>query len=43
MGEESRTWECLECNYSVEVTYEQLAECGFPMCPECDEDLQLQD
>lgn len=37
----TRTWQCPDCDYSVVVSYEQLAECGSPICSSCDSEMEL--
>ena len=33
-------WTCPNCNFKDWITYEFLAECGSPVCPDCDEDMK---
>jgi len=36
-----RLWECEDCSYQTEWSYDQLAEQGGPVCPNCDNDMEL--
>ena len=36
-----RTWICLECGRSEEVSYDQLAEHGKPACGQCKREMEL--
>ena len=35
----TRTWKCLKCAFTANVSYEDLLETGTPMC--CDEEMEL--
>lgn len=37
----ARLWRCPDCNRTVSVTYEGLAESGSPYCPDCDTEMSL--
>jgi hypothetical protein len=37
----SRLWRCPQCSCQVNCSYEQLAEVGVPMCPDCDVEMDL--
>ena len=37
-----RTWKCPECELSLEISYDWLAEHGGPICEKCDCDMELQ-
>lgn len=39
--EYARQWRCPQCSYQVNCSYEQLAEVGIPMCPDCDVEMIL--
>ena len=34
-------WVCVECKLKEEWTYLDLATRGTPVCPKCDDDMQL--
>jgi hypothetical protein len=38
----ARTWKCLACNSSQQVSYDWLAEHGGPICMQCDCDMRLE-
>ena len=38
----ARTWQCPQCGLSLEISYDQLAEHGGPVCDHCDCDMELQ-
>ena len=38
----SRLWQCPQCSYQVNCSYEQLVEIGVPMCPDCDVEMVLE-
>ena len=40
---EVRTWICTECKYKTHWTYNQLANEGSPICPNCDDVMELID
>jgi len=37
----ARTWKCPQCGFSLEVSYDWLAEHGGPVCEHCDCDMDL--
>jgi hypothetical protein len=37
----ARTWRCEDCDRTVRLTYEELAEAGNPLCPGCEEEMAL--
>ena len=37
-----RTWKCLGCGHTEEVSYDGLAEHGKPACGQCQRDMELQ-
>ncbi len=37
----SRTWKCPDCGRTADVSYENLAEVGTPICPDCDIEMKL--
>ena len=37
----SRPWTCPDCARVTRVTYEELAEVGSPICPDCDIEMVL--
>ncbi len=39
--EHARLWRCPQCRYQVHCSYEQLAEVGVPICPDCDVEMDL--
>lgn len=41
-GDYSRTWKCPDCGRQIDVSYQQLAEVGSPICPRCDLEMELQ-
>ena len=43
MFDEYGMWKCPECGFVVELSYEDLAEVGTPMCWECDRTMNLQE
>lgn len=38
----ARLWVCPECKWVTELTYEDLAEIGNPICNECDCEMVLE-
>lgn len=41
-GAYSRSWLCNKCNRRIELTYEELAEAGVPICADCDSEMEIQ-
>ena len=43
--DKGKVWECPDrgCNHTVKLTYDELVECGSPICVNCDTDLELQE
>lgn len=37
----SRRWTCLDCKHECSWTYDNLAERGSPVCPDCDANMVL--
>ena len=35
------TWQCPECGYTVEHSYEALVDVGRPICSSCDREMEL--
>jgi len=38
----TRTWKCLDCGKTTEISYDWLAEHGGPVCEKCDCNMELQ-
>jgi len=37
----SRQWKCPACSRLIDVSYEELAQAGMPMCTDCDLEMEL--
>ena len=40
-GVYSRPWKCPDCGRLIDCSYEELAEAGPPICPDCDTGTEL--
>lgn len=40
-ADDVREWVCPSCDTTLERTYNELAECGSPYCPECEQEMEL--
>ena len=40
-GTYSRTWRCPGCGWTVECSYDDLAESGNPFCIDCDSEMAM--
>jgi hypothetical protein len=36
-----RTWKCRRCGKMADCSYEELAEAGSPICPDCDIEMEM--
>jgi ABC-type ATPase with predicted acetyltransferase domain len=34
-------WACKECGFEANLSYEDLADVGNPICPDCDCEMEL--
>ena len=41
IGRYLRQWKCPSCSRTASVTYEELAEVGWPICTDCDQPMEL--
>ena len=41
-GSYSRSWKCPQCGSKAHCSYEDLAESGSPICPDCDIEMEMQ-
>lgn len=37
----TRRWKCPSCSRTVDLTYEELADTGFPICTDCDLEMEM--
>ena len=37
-----RKWKCPDCGREIEISYDEFADIGIPICGNCERDMELQ-